>query len=115
MRYFFQMAAVAVVCVAVCVGTQPLGAQDTRTVTEPVIPPVCETLRAELTANGGIAAADEQKLDTVRVQKGIDGCAPGHSLELASDGGHNALLTGPLQLRKGVTLLVDKGVTLYGS
>jgi len=115
MRFFFQVAAAAVVCAAMCASTQRLGAQDTRTVTEPVIPPVCQTLKAELTANGGIAAGDEQKLDTARVQKGFDECAPGHALELASDGGRNAFLTGPLQLRKGVTLLVDKGVTLYGS
>ncbi len=27
----------------------------------------------------------------------------------------NAFLTGPLELRTGVTLVIDKGVTLFGS
>jgi polygalacturonase len=90
-------------------------AQDTRTVTEPTIPPVCTTIRAELVAPHGIEPADESKLDTERLQHAIDSCAPGKALELAADGAKNAFLSGPLELRKGVTLLVDKGVTLYGS
>ncbi len=88
-------------------------AQDTRTVTEPRIPPVCATVRAGLT--GPIAPADEAKLDTERLQQAIDGCAAGHAVELAADGAHDAFLSGPLELRRGVTLLVDRGVTLYGS
>jgi polygalacturonase len=84
-------------------------------VTEPVIPPVCATLKAQLVAPKGIAAEDETKLDTERIQKGIDGCGEGHAIELAADGPKDAFLTGPLELRAGVTLLVDKGVTLYGS
>jgi polygalacturonase len=88
-------------------------AQDTRTVNEPVIPPVCTTLRAAL--QGPIAPADELKLDTERLQAALDHCAPGHAVELAADGAHDAFLSGPLELRAGVTLLIDKGVTLYGS
>jgi polygalacturonase len=49
------------------------------------------------------------------LQTAIDSCAPGKALELSADGAKNAFLSGPLELRKGVTLLVDKGVTLYGS
>jgi polygalacturonase len=90
-------------------------AQDTRTVTEPVIPAVCTTLKAALAAPSGIDPADEAKLDTDRVQKGIDGCGEGKALELAADGAHNAFLIAPITLKSGVTLLVDKGVTLYGS
>lgn len=88
-------------------------AQDTRTVTEPRIPPVCATVRAEL--KGPIQPADEVRLDTHRLQRAIDGCATGKALELAADGANDAFLSGPLELRRGVTLLVDKGVTLYGS
>ena len=91
------------------------GAQDTRIVTEPKIPGACVVLKAPLAAPNSIAAADEGKLDTLRIQKALDGCAPGHAVELARDGEHNAFLTGPLEMRKGVTLLVDGGVTLYGS
>src|SRR6185437_5926338 len=90
-------------------------AQDTRNVTEPTIPPVCATLRAQLSAPHGIDPADETRLDTERLQSEISGCAAGKAVELAVDGSKNAFLSGPLELRQGVTLLIDKGVTLYGS
>ena len=98
-----------------CLCCTSAAAQDTRTVTEPTIPPVCATLRAQLVAPHGIEPADETKLDTERLQSAIDGCAPGKALELAADGAKDAFLSGPIELRKGVTLLIDKGVTLYGS
>jgi len=96
-------------------------AQDTRTVTEPVIPPSCVVLTAEKTGHAEILpASEETSTDTARLQKALDGCKPGKAVELAmgaaKDGSrHNAFLTGSLDLREGVTLLVDKGVTLYGS
>ncbi|MDR3736835.1 MAG: glycosyl hydrolase family 28 protein [Acidobacteriaceae bacterium] len=91
-------------------------AQDTRTVTEPVIPAACVTLDAQIVgAAGNIAAADEAKLDTARIQKALDSCGKGKAVELAAKGANNAFLSGPLQLRTGVTLLIDKGVTLFGS
>lgn len=96
-------------------------AQDTRTVTEPRIPSACQRLTASLSftpdSNGGrLNEADESRLDTERIQKAMDGCAPGHAVELAAgEGGKSAFLTGPLELREGVTLLIDKGVVLFGS
>ena len=91
-------------------------AQDTRTVVEPVFPPLCTSLKAQLDAgNSGVAEGDESKLDTVRIQKALDGCGAKHAVELASAGASNAFLSGPLTLPAGVTLLVGKGVTLYGS
>ena len=93
-------------------------AQDTRTVTEPVIPPACVVLKAGLTNVGGIdgiALADESKPDTARLQQALDGCAKGKAVELTADAGKAAFLTGPIEMRPGVTLVVDKGVTLYGS
>ncbi len=92
--------------------------QDTRTVTEPKIPGACVRLAAGLSAEKGVFAgadADEGKLDTARVQAALDGCKAGQAVELAGDGGRNAFLIGPVELRAGVTLLVDKGVTVYGS
>ena len=96
------------------------GAQDTRTVVEPVIPKSCVVLQASITStpdvNGGkLRDEDEAKLDTDRIQKALDGCTSGKAVELAGASGKNAFLTGPLELRSGVTLLVDKGVTLFGS
>jgi len=96
-------------------------AQDSRTVTEPKIPPVCVKLEAKLEAtpdaNGGkVREEDESKLDTERIQKAMDGCGVGKAVELADAGkAGNAFLSGPLDMREGVTLLVDEGVTLYGS
>ena len=45
----------------------------------------------------------------------MDGCKAGQAVELKGAGENNAFLTGPLELRSGVTLLIDEGVTLYGS
>jgi polygalacturonase len=96
-------------------------AQDTRTVTEPVIPPTCVALGAALTIVGtghsgaALAAGDEGKLDTERIQKAIDHCGKGNGVLLQSKGGANAFLSGPLELKEGVTLIVDKGVTLFAS
>jgi polygalacturonase len=94
----------------------PLAAQDTRTVTEPVIPPACTTLDAQIKRVGTtLAPADEAKLDTERIQKAMDSCGKGKAVELRGGAAGDAFLTGPLQLRDGVTLLVDKGVTLFAS
>jgi polygalacturonase len=90
-------------------------AQDTRNVTEPVIPPVCVSLDAQLSARQGLAAADEVWLDTDRIQAALDHCGQGNAVELSRSGDHAAFLSGPLVMRKGVTLLLDKGVTLYAS
>jgi len=98
-----------------------LYAQDARTVREPVIPPACVTLDAGLTIAGPghsgmtLAAADEDKLDTERIQKAIDGCGKGKGVLLRAKGPANAFLSGPLELREGVTLIVDKGVTMFAS
>ena len=93
-------------------------AQDTRTVVEPKIPAFCATLDAHLTSiNDGtyntLAPADESKLDTDRIQKAIDSCAKGKAVALQVHGASNAFLSGPLELREGVTLVVDKGATLF--
>ena len=91
-------------------------AQDTRDVHEPKIPPTCISLPARLTAQSeNIKADDETRLDTARIQDAIDNCAPGKAVALRVDGEKNAFLSAPLELRRGITLVVDSGVTLYGS
>jgi polygalacturonase len=90
--------------------------QDTRNVTEPVIPKSCAALPARLAKSGKtLADGDESRPDTTRIQQALDQCAAGQAVELKSDGPSNAFLAGPLQLRAGVTLLVDDGVTLFAS
>src|SRR5579859_1276115 len=90
--------------------------QDTRTVVEPKLPPVCTRVDAQLqTSAASLKGADERKLDTERIQMAIDGCSKGKGVLLRGHGSANAFLSGPLELRAGVTLIVDKGVTLFGS
>lgn len=91
-------------------------AQDTRKVTEPREPPACVALKAELSMRDGtLAANDEARLDTKRIQEAIDGCAMGDAVELRADGVRNVFLTGPLRLGRGVTLAVDSGTALLAS
>jgi polygalacturonase len=102
-----------------------LHAQDLRTVKEPTIPPACATLKAALTpstaasgdieARAGKAGSDDPALDTARLQHALDQCEKGRAVELAPDGANSAFLIGPISLRAGVTLLIDKGVTLYAT
>src|SRR5215472_247880 len=99
-----------------CLLAATLVAQDTRNVTEPRIPAVCTVVTAHLTSDGtSLSLEDEGKLDTDRIQQAIDGCASGKAIELRSDGTKNAFLSGPLELRRGVALLIDANTTLYAS
>jgi polygalacturonase len=79
--------------------------QDTRQVTEPVIPESCTVLAARL------SNIEDDKPDTARIQEALDKCPAGQAVELTG----KVFLAGPLKLRAGVTLLVDAGATLYGS
>ena len=96
-------------------------AQDTRTVTEPKIPAACVKLQATHVYTGALwDAATEAKEDTAALQAAIDGfaakCHPGQAIELTmGPKGTNAFLSGPIELKEGITLLVDKGVTLVAS
>ena len=96
---------------------------------EPRIPAACATLPARLSAPGGVLSdAAESTPDTRRIQEAIDGCAaagggadagvpaPGaRAVVLRTDGDKNVFLAAPLQLRAGVTLVVDAGVALFAS
>jgi polygalacturonase len=111
--------------------TMAASGQDTRSVLEPKVPTVCVKLQAHLESvkdsNGGNLRYEqnESRLDTKRIQEALDQCTPNSAVELAMTLGpkipgarflvEDAFLTGPLELREGVTLLIDKGVTLYAS
>jgi polygalacturonase len=90
--------------VLACAGAH---AQDTRTVREPVVPPACAVLIGDTTNTG--------RDDAARIQAAIDKCAPGRAVVLAASNDKRSFVSGPLYLRDGVTLLVDKGATLYAS
>jgi polygalacturonase len=94
-----------------------LGAQDTRTVTEPHYPASCTVLTAALSpvADTTLAESDERKTDTKRIQAAIDGCVAGRAVVLKATGLKRAFLAGPIQLKRGVTLIVDTNTTLFAS
>jgi polygalacturonase len=101
---------------ALAIFTTVLAAQDTRTVMEPSFPQLCTTLDAQLESHGHtLAAADEQKLDTARIQKAIDKCGKGRAVLLRVNETNDAFLSGPLELKRDVTLIVGPGVTLFAS
>jgi polygalacturonase len=114
-RRFVLLFGVSIV-VASCLPAPRLFAQDSRTVIEPLFPQLCTTLDAQLQTSGhSLAAADEQKLDTARIQRAIDKCGKGRAVELHVDEANNAFLSGPLELKPDVTLIVGLGVTLFAS
>lgn len=84
--------------------------------TEPRVPAACVTLDAKIAApNGVIAERDEKALDTSRIQGAMDGCAQGKAVILRATGKKNVFISGPLTLRPGVTLVVDKNTALVAS
>jgi polygalacturonase len=104
-------------CAGALLSASVLPAQDTRTVTEPQIPAPCAVLTASLVpvADTTLAESDETKLDTRRIQKAIDACATGRAVVLRADGAKRAFLSGPIELRRGVTLVVDTTAILFAS
>jgi polygalacturonase len=93
-----------------------LDAQDTRNVIEPRSPEACTVLGARYSAPRGVLPdAAETSPDTARIQNAIDHCEKGKAVALKADGARNVFLAGPLELKPGVTLLVDAGTALFGS
>lgn len=114
----FSMRAVFIVLLPFFVPV--LLAQDTRKVVEPHIPEACVTLEAAIAApNGVIAEKDESRLDTARIQAAMDGCsskgAESKAVVLRAKGKKDVFISGPLTMRPGVTLVIDKDTALVAS
>ncbi|MHB1022759.1 MAG: glycosyl hydrolase family 28 protein [Acidobacteriaceae bacterium] len=88
--------------------------QDGRTVIEPVFPPTCTVVQAQLSVVGSEPSSETQ-FDTSRIQSALENCATGQAVELVASGTHNAFLIQPIDIPSGVTLLVDAGVTVFAS
>ena len=89
------------------------GAQDTRTVTEPVFPPVCTAIAAETTISAGEPASET---DDTQIQAALTACGAGKAVELTlGAGGNDAFVIRPIAIPSGVALIVDGGVTVFGS
>ncbi|MCW2002981.1 polygalacturonase [Xanthomonas arboricola] len=95
--------------------TQATG--DSRAVSEPGIPATCQAVKAEHTASARqfAAALESAPPDTKNIQAALTACAGKNGSVLLTAGAGNAFLTGPLSIPTGVTLVVDQGVTVYGS
>jgi polygalacturonase len=105
---------------------------DSALPAEPALPAasqICATLSASLSAqpNGLLpdnADAANTAPDTSRIQTALTGCTNASSTGLAANkvvrlvsgsNGANAFLSGPLSLPSGVTLWIDKRITLFAS
>ncbi|MEW1718418.1 glycosyl hydrolase family 28 protein [Streptomyces sp. NPDC093109] len=100
---------------------------DSRTVVEPKVPAtVCKTLTAGLsmTSRKSDAAKEAAPPDTARIQAALDACKQSGTGSVAvkltasaatGTSAKAAFLTGPVTVPQGVVLLLDTGVTLYGS
>jgi polygalacturonase len=97
----------------------PLVAQDGRgTVAEPIFPTVCTTLTATQTIVSGEPSGETTSNtapDTARIQAALNACPSGQAVELALSGSQTAFLAGAFYTPSGRTLIVDGGVTLFGS
>src|SRR5258706_14110701 len=79
-----------------------LHAQDTRNVTEPRIPSICQSVDARLVARAGaLAADDETRLDIPRIQQAIDGCKPGTAVEHRPACPNNGIFSASPELTHG--------------
>ncbi len=87
----------------------PLHAEDRRPVAEPAMPArVCASLSpSQASADGRWSE------ETRRLQAAIDQCGAGGAVRLVSDSGKGGrFLSGPLDMKSGVTLWIDRGLTL---
>ncbi len=90
---------------------------DSRTVTQPTYPAVCQTLSAQFTAAQRSSPPAAGSDDTSRIQAALSSSAckgTGKSVELAVSGPNNAFYSAELSVN-GEGLLIDSGVTLEGN
>ncbi|MBJ7221869.1 MULTISPECIES: glycoside hydrolase family 28 protein [unclassified Brenneria] len=75
-------------------------AADTRVVKMPTTPAACAVLQSQ----GSIATKD--------IQKALNSCSQGKAVKLAAGGKSAVFLSGSITIPSGVSLWIDKGVTL---
>jgi polygalacturonase len=103
-------------------------AQDSRNVTEPTFPVTCAVFNASLQSNAagpviGQTRAEqnaESAKETWALMGKLANCAanhPGQAVELAfgQDISYNAFLLNPITVPPGISLIIDGGITVYGS
>lgn len=110
-------AAIGGVCLTLAAqaGAVTIATGDTRAVVQPAIPATCQpSLKASQTPTGRqLTPRWKARPDTKAIQAALNACKNGSVLLTSGSG--NAFLTGPLSIPANVTLVIDQGVTLYGS
>ncbi|WP_322964060.1 glycoside hydrolase family 28 protein [Sphingomonas fuzhouensis] len=82
----------------------PAMAQDRRSVAEPTLPQQgCTSLSPD---------GADWRTETRRLQAAIDHCPSGTAVRLVAGPGDGRFVSGPLRMKSGVTLWLDRGVTL---
>ncbi|MEX3959676.1 glycosyl hydrolase family 28 protein [Trinickia sp. EG282A] len=98
---------------AVSARAQTFATGDSRTVTEPTYPVVCQTLYANFSSSQRSSPPTTD--DTTRVQNALTLCAgTGQSVVLAASGSNDAFYTGSLTIN-GAGLVISSGTTLFGN
>ena len=105
-------ALVTLVTLALC--AQTAFAQDQRNVIEPRMPAVCTIITANYTAREATAAV-EPNVETAKIQAALDQCPQGQAVQLAANNERDSFVAGPLRIPSGVSLRIDRDVTLYAS
>jgi len=83
---------------------------DRRTISEPTLSTqLCATLSPQPAAQ---SASAQQAWDTQRLQAAIDACPAGQAVKLSAGTAGGRFVSGPLTIRSGVTLWLDRGVVL---
>jgi|WetSurMetagenome_2_1015567.scaffolds.fasta_scaffold49944_1 polygalacturonase len=108
-----HVAAAAILLLAATAGAQTVATGDTRTVSTPTYPSVCDTLTAQFKTSQRSSPPSSD--DTSRVQAALTACkGTGKSVVLAASGSYNAFYTKLITV-SGEGLVINSGVTLEGN
>jgi polygalacturonase len=111
--HVIQLGAAVFLFLAASAGAQTVATGDSRSVSQPTFPGVCDTLTAHFSTSQRSSPPSSD--DTSRVQAALTACAGSHrSVVLAVSGSDNAFYTGLLTVN-GEGLVVNSGVTLEGN
>ncbi|RDU99101.1 glycosyl hydrolase family 28 protein [Trinickia dinghuensis] len=105
---------IAALCLAAgAADAQTVATGDSRTVTQPAYPTVCQTINARFSSSQRSSPPTSD--DTTNIQNALNACAgTGKSVVLAASGSNDAFYAGSLTIN-GEGLVIASGTTLYGN
>ena len=109
------LAAAVLMAAAAASHAQTQATGDSRTVRQPLAPPVCMTLTAQFSSSQRATPPDPSVDDTARLQAALNSCAgTGKTVALAASGSNDSFYSGALTAN-GVGLAIRAGTTLFGN